>query len=230
MANSLLQVPPSYKQFVETFGNSKLYRHSRNGYVIGVFAAPRETTAKDGTPIYHLGWHNGASVYLKPKPDSAQLPIFEFEEVEETVGATFEGWLAQACGRARSSFGKRKWAEILRGPQAFTEAEKAVVESRRLFEWKVVGLDSAGNHIFEVKNASQRTLPVLTLGIRSKDGRLNGAVRLDTRHIPSGQRALVHMDCYKDLVPAKEIEVFGLPDPQPEDREYYQEFRESPAG
>jgi len=65
---------------------------------------------------------------------------------------------------------------------------------------------------------------MLTLGVRSKNGRLNGSVALKIGHIGPGQTALLHVGCYKGLMPANEIEVFALSDPQPEDRELYREL------
>src|SRR5688572_14356491 len=63
---SSLPLPASYKEFILRFGNAKLYRNSRNdSYRIGVFAAPRAATLDDGMRIYHLGFHDGASVYVK---------------------------------------------------------------------------------------------------------------------------------------------------------------------
>src|SRR5437773_63345 len=82
--SSNILLPSSYKAFVLKFGNAKLYRNSRNGsYRIGVFAGPRQARLDDGTLIYHLGWHDGASVYVKALSSPKDLPIFEFEEGAE---------------------------------------------------------------------------------------------------------------------------------------------------
>lgn len=220
------QVPSSYKEFVLKFGNTKLYRMSQsNSYRIGVFAAPRETVLGDGTCVYHLGFHDGASVYVKPLVDSDELPIFEFEGGhEEKAANNFEDWLRGSCDNARRAYGVEKWSEILRGPKPFSTKEKETIEARRQMRWTVLGIDPDGNHIFEVTNVGRRTLDVLTVGVRSKDGRLNGAVRLNVRDVDPGQTAVLHVSCYKDLVPPQKIEVFALPDPEPEDRDFYWEF------
>ena len=87
---SALPLPLSYREFVLKFGNAKLYRQARSeSYQVGVFASPRETTLRDGTPIYRLGFHDGASVYVKSAPSSGEPPIFEFEESEERVSESF---------------------------------------------------------------------------------------------------------------------------------------------
>ena len=221
-----LPLPPSYREFVLKFGNAKLYRWAQDGaYLIGVFAGPRKATLKDGACIYHLAWHDGASVYVKPESNSGELPIFEFEAgSEEKAADNFGEWLRASCAHARNLYGMEKWAEILRGPEPFTAEEKEIVETRRRIQWRVLGIDPAGNHVFEVTNAGSRTLPVLTVGVRSRNGRLNGAVRLRIGDIGPGQTAVLHADCYKDLVLPQEVETFALPDPRPEDRDGYSEF------
>jgi hypothetical protein len=227
-----LPLPPSYREFVLKFGNAKLYRMPRcDSYRIGVFAGPREATLSDGARIYHLGFHDGASVYVKPGSNSTELPIFEFESgSEEKVADDFAEWLRESCAHARNTYGKEKWAEIVRGPEPFTVEEQEVIEARRAIQWRVLGIDADGNHIFEMTNASRRALPVLTVGVRSKDRRLNGAVLLKIEHIGPGQTGTVNAGCYKGLVSPREIEVFALPDPQPEDRERYVELGEKSNG
>jgi hypothetical protein len=197
--HSGLPLSPSYKEFVLKFGNAKLYRRAQSdGYRVGVFAGPSST----------------------------EFPVFEFESgSEEKVADDFEEWLRESCAHARNTYGKEKWAEIVRGPEPFTVEERQLIEARHAIQWRVLGIDADGNHIFEVTNASGRALQLLTVGVCSKDHRLNGAIRLKIGHIGPGQTGIVHADCYKDLVSPHVIEVFALPDPQPEDRERYAELR-----
>src|SRR6266545_7942939 len=227
VTGSGVPMSPEYKEFVLKFGNAKLYRNARNdSYQIGVFAGLREAVLDNGTRIYHVGMHDGASVYVKRLSNSALLPVFEFESgSEEEVASSFEEWLSTSCAMARNRYGKAKWAEILSGPKPFSAKEKELIEARKLMRWRVLGIDADGNHIFEVTNAGPLALATLTIGARSKDGRLNGAVRLNVRNVSPGQTVLLHSSCYKDLVPPQEVEVFALPDPKPEDREYYWEFK-----
>jgi hypothetical protein len=98
------------------------------------------------------------------------------------------------------------------------------IQARRQIRWRVVGTDPSGDKVFEVTNGGNRTIPVLTVGLRSRNGRLNGAVRLKIGHVLPGHTEQLHADCYKDLMSPDEVEAFALPDPNPEDREYYAEF------
>lgn len=221
-----LSLPPSYWEFVLTFGNAKLYlKTGSQSYRIGVFAGPKEARLNDGTRIYHIGFHDGASVYLKPEYDLTKTSVFEFEsDSEEKVADGFDEWLTASCSCARSSYGKEKWAEILRGPKPFTAEEMGVVEARRRIRWRVLGIDANENHIFEITNVSARRLEKLTVGVRSKDRRLNGALVLQIGHVGPGEMEIIHVGCYRGLLSPREVEVFALPDPQPQDRGRYAEL------
>ena len=226
VTQSDIPLSPSYREFVLKFGNAKLYHSAENdGYRIGVFAGPRAATLPDGARIFHLGFHDGASVYVKPGTSPTELPVFEFQSgPEEQAADSFEKWLMEGCAHARNAYEEEKWAEIVRGPDPFTVEEQDVIEARRGIRWRILGIGADGSHIFEVTNASGRVLPVLTLGARSQDRRLNGAVLLKIGHIGPGQTGVLHVDCYKDILSSREIEIFALPDPRPEERERYAEL------
>jgi hypothetical protein len=73
-------------------------------------------------------------------------------------------------------------------------------------------------------------LPYLTVGVRGKlrppkEGPLTGGVYLPVDSIYPEQTGRVAFDCYKKYVDPKDVEVFDEPDPGPEDRERYWEFR-----
>lgn len=219
-----LLLPSSYREFVMRFGNAKLYRRASNkSYRVGVFAGPRAANSNAKGKRFQIGSHDGARVYITNFHHGYH--IFESEvDREEQVAETFEEWLEESCAQARSEFSDKQWSEIVDGPRPFSAEEAQIIEARERFHWAVLGVDLEGSHIFEVKNLSTKTLPVLTIGIRSKDGNLNGAVRLRVKSIAPGQTALLNVGCYRGLVQPEEMEAFPLPDPKPEDREYYPEL------
>jgi hypothetical protein len=221
-----LALPPSYKEFVLKFGNSKLYRRAKNdSYRIGVYAGPKREVLSDGSELFRIGFHDGAKVYFRPSNSTSESQILELESSGlEKVADDFADWLKASCTQARKSYGKEKWAELIRGPSPFDAEEEGIVEARRQFGWRVLGVDSQGNHIIRVTNSSKLNLPALTLGVRSKDGRLNGAILLPVGNISPGQTIELHIDCYRDFLKPHEVEVFSLPDPRPEDRDRYHEF------
>ncbi len=225
VASSSLALPGSYQDFVLEFGNAKLYRQSRSGYTIGVFAAPRSAKPGDLAEIYQIGFHNSRAIYVGCSAWDSDWPVYRGGKgPARKVAGDFHEWLVAACDAARNSYPPDKWAQIMRGPARFSQDEEHIIAARRRFEWRVLEIDQSGDRVIEVKNGSDRLLPVLTIGVRSRDGRLNGAIRLKVGHVHPGQTDVLRSPCYKDLFRPEEIELFSLPDPQPEDREYYPEF------
>ena len=119
------------------------------------------------------------------------------------------------------------WSKIVRGPDPFSPRELKVIEARRQISWQVLGIDPEGRHIVTVANSGSLTLPVLTVGVRSLDRRLNGALRLNTSEVGPGRTAVLHVSCYQGLLPPDQLELFTLPDPEPEDRMQYVELAET---
>ena len=68
-------------------------------------------------------------------------------------------------------------------------------------------------------------VPFLSIGVRSRAGDLQGGIRLPVAHIAPGQLAVVAQDTYRDLIDPGDVEVYSLPDPEPEERARYWEFR-----
>ena len=219
-------IPMAYKMFVLKFGSAKLFRADLTGYRIGVFASPRTSELPGGHALYNIGFEDDARIFFKQKSGAIANGVFAYDGKSELlVSNCFEDWLRAAYLRARKHYGKRKWAAILRGPPPFTPAEESIVEARRSIDWMVLGINEEGNHVFRITNSGKLEPPAaITVGIRSKDRRLNGAVRLETANVHPGQSVVLAKDCYKKLKPPEELEAFPLPDPKPEDRDYYWEF------
>lgn len=225
VTRSNLPVPQSYSEFVLEFGNAKLYRQSWDGYTICVFGGPREAALKDGTKVYYLGFNDTARVYVKASNDKSSNPVFEFDDGEERMAGDFAEWLFESCKFARRHY-RKEWDEIVCGPKPFTAEELKMLATRQKIKWQVKGIDDQRNLIFEVKNRGSCALSFLTVGLRSHDRTLNGAVRLDTGGIAPGQTGILHVDCYRKFRPPQEMEAFPLPEPGPEDRKYYYEFQQ----
>jgi hypothetical protein len=73
-------------------------------------------------------------------------------------------------------------------------------------------------------------LPYLSIGVCGKmrppnTGPLKGGAYLPVASIRPGETKVVEKGCYKEFIAPQDVEVFALPDPGPEDREQYWEFR-----
>jgi len=230
---SPVPVPPSYKEFVLRFGNAKLYR-SVSSYLVQVLAAPREARSVEGEPLLYFGRADMAQAYFKEAllVPGGESPVFEWDHEQglQKTADGFEPWLEANRTAARRQFKKRQWEAIEKGPPPFTEQERAIVEARKRFRWRVVGVAPNGDLRFEVHNGSAMTLPYLSVGVRGRlmppnIGPLDGGVWLPVSAVSPGETRIIEKDCYKDLVNPGDVEVFEDPDPEPEDRERYWEFR-----
>lgn len=111
-------------------------------------------------------------------------------------------------------------------PKLFSKRELAIVEARKLFKWKYIGLAANGNAVFEITNNSQIVLPYLSIGIQDV-GRstLIGGAWLNVSAITPGHSGKVDHQCYKHVLPLEEHEFFDLPDPTPETKDRFWEFK-----
>ncbi len=226
---SQLGMPDSYKQFVLQFGNAKLYR-SREQYLVEVFAAPHDIEGTDGEPLWQFGKTDEGPVYFKKAEslhEGMETPVWEWSRQEGFCKAadSFAEWLFDACKLAQRQFNKKRWAEIVAGPPAFSSAEIKIIEARRHFKWSVVGIDPDGDLLFEVFNGSDQTLPYLTLGVRGKQNRIEGGTWLPVSNVAPGEKRTIKKGCYKNLLPSEQVIVFDEVDPTPETRDRYWEFK-----
>jgi hypothetical protein len=233
---SKLLVPPSYTSFVLKFGNAKLYRGAVDQYRVEVFAVPRAIHSQEHEPLLYFGRTDRSRAYFKEDllVPGSETPVFEWrhEQAIHQTGTGFEEWLRKKCEWARRTFTKKEWRAIEKGPLPFNDQEQAIVEARRKFRWRVVGISSTGGIQFEVHNGSDVVLPFLSVGIRGKrrgtDATLNGGVWLPVGSVLPDQTAVIEKDCYKEWVDPQNVEAFEAPDPEPEDRDRYWEFKPLP--
>ncbi|HEX4999977.1 MAG TPA: hypothetical protein VFY29_17280 [Terriglobia bacterium] len=230
--NSPLPAPPSYVEFVLRFGNARLYRMTGlDLYWLRVFAAPRDVRSRAGEPLLYIGGYSESYAYLRTETlqPSIEAPIYESTKAAgiRKVADSFERWLHSRASRARLRYKGQEWADILRGPDPFTLEEQSVVRARRQFMWRIIGVAPGGELLYEVTNGSDRCLPFLSIGIRDRIGTLQGGVWLPVGHIAPGQTAVIAKDTYRGRLDPLDVEAYSLPDPIPEERERYWEFRGS---
>jgi hypothetical protein len=226
--SSLVPLPPSYKEFVIQFGNARLYR-KREIYLVQIWAVPKESLGENGERILEFGRTDTGIVYFNESllVPGGESPVFIWEGPGSVHKAaqTFEGWLIEACREAKHLFSKKEWEYIIEGPLPFSPAELAIVEARKKFRWRLVGIAPNGDILFEIHNGSDLVLPYLSLGVKGRSGKVDGGVWLPTSAINPGETRIVQKDCYKNLIPAEDVEVFDFPDPGPEDRDRFWEFK-----
>lgn len=204
----------------------------RAEYRVRVFAFPKEVVSRDGEALRFFGRTDLALAYFKEAllVHGEESPVFEWEHGEglQLVANDFEEWLIDRARYAKERFSGEEWRAIVAGPAPFSDEELSIVEARRQFRWRVVGISPSGNIRFEVHNSSKLRLPFLSIGIRgpirNQDNILTGGVWLPIDHIGPGETRVVEKDCYKDRIAPETVETFDEPDPRTEDRDRYWEF------
>lgn len=226
--NASVSFPRSYVEFVLKFGNAKLYR-KLSYHKVGVLGAPREEIRiATNETVYHIGHYDSSKAYFKQillKPDS-ESPVFEGRSgTLQKVADGFEQWLKKRCNAARRTYRKAEWQQIVAGPLPFTPQEQDIINARRLFTCRVVGVASDGKLWFEIHNGSDTVLPYLSVRLWRADGKLEGGVWLPVSHIGPGKTAVVEHESYRGLVDPHQLEYSIKPDPQPDERDRYWEFK-----
>lgn len=220
-------IPKSYREFVIRFGNAKLYREL-NYYKVGVLASLRDEVSKGGESYYRFGHYDSNSAYFKESElqSGEETPIYEGGEDQICqVADGFETWLRKRCTAAKRKYTKAAWAKIIDGPIPLTSEEIKIIEARRKFTWRVLDVTPEQDFLIEVHNGSEAVLPFLSIGVRWKVSGSNGGIKIPVSNIPPGKKAVVRCDAYKEMVDPSKIELYSLPDPGPEDRDRYWEFR-----
>jgi hypothetical protein len=142
------------------------------------------------------------------------------------VESCFSDWLFDSYLWAKSRYTRAQWSRILNGARPFSKGELEIVRSRRQFRFELTGFDDDGNAILEVENRSNITLPFLSVGVKDVDDAiLVGTVWVDVGGIGPGEIMCVTVDCYKDQISCDKLVLFYKPDPVPEERGRYWEFR-----
>jgi hypothetical protein len=198
-----------------------------------VFAYPKEFISSEGESLRYFGRTDLALAYFKEAllVSGEESPVFEWhhEDGLQLVAAGFEEWLVERSKYARERFSQEEWQAIVAGPLPFDEHELKIVDARKKFRWRVIGISPSGDLQFEIFNGSDLALPYLTVGIRGplrdQADVLNGGVWLPVHDIRPGETRVVEKDCYKDLVAPCQVEAFDTPGPRPEDRNRFWEFR-----
>jgi hypothetical protein len=224
-------LPPSYLAFISKFGSAKLYRRKGNYYKIGVLSTPKEQNF-GGEKFLRIGHFDSDPAYFRfslLNPDT-EAPVYELDDERlSKVANSFEEWLLNRCSQVRHSYKKTEWKKILTGPEPFTKEELAIVEARKKIKWTVVGFDDDGDVLLSIKNESSQIIPYYTLGVIARDNSLEGALYLDLSDLSPGEERVFKRNAYKEALTPDNVAFYSRPDPIPEDRESYWEFRKSAA-
>jgi hypothetical protein len=226
-ASEWSDLPRSYRQFAAEFGAASLYREGV-GYVLCVLVPPvAEVLERGDERVFRIGYFDGRHAYFRVAElkRGAEAPVYEGTRGFLTRVSGFADWLQRRAALVRKRLGKRRWAAIVKGPPPFSAEETSILRARDAFQWRDRGRAEDGAVVVEVTNRSTRTIPCLTIGVRSRGGELSGAYAFPVEGVLPGETRLIRRVCYKGLIAPEDIELFSLPEALPEDRERYWELR-----
>jgi len=234
-----LAAPRSYKAFVLELGNAQLYRvdGSVYDYHVEVAASLRnDEEYPSGEPWLRFGAYRGHDAFFRPDlmHGARESPVFEWYTGPSggyalEVAKRFDEWLKLRCGHARKKYLKRRWKAILAGPAPFTPEEQAIVEARKKFRWKLLGIAKNGNLRFKIHNGSDIVIPYFSLRLDHRDGSTVGGLMFKVIDLDPGETQVSERDCYKNWYAPTDIIPADYPPLGPEDRDRYWELsRDAP--
>jgi hypothetical protein len=222
------QPPESYSEFMTEFGAAQLYREL-SYWLLRVYKRPIVRADRTGCEFLAFGgFGSGMAYFRRSDLGRGAIPVYETRGPSGLfiTSGSFEGWLVSKSRAARKHYTKTEWIEVLRGPDPFTPQELEIVAARRKYEWALLRVSGTARMTFRVTNHSDRRLPFLTIGVRGPN--LIGGIWLAVSEIGPGETRVVEHDAYQCTRPETQ-EAFAVPDPWPEDRERYWEFRAKTA-
>lgn len=225
------KLPESYVEFLERFGAARLYKKHKR-YRINILSSPVEKMVLDYGLFLQIGCYHSCPVYfsvdLLAQQDQGHYPIFELEDdgILDQVSDDFAEWLEMRASQIRKSYTPEEWKRILQGPEPFTQREQKIIDARHSFIWEVVEFNEKGEATIRVHNRSNETLPYLTIGVRIKNSTMESATRIDVSDLKPGEEKTVHKLIFPEEAKRNNLILEDLPDPTPEEREMYWEFRQ----
>jgi hypothetical protein len=232
---ALTQLPPSYVEFLNTFGRARFFRElDRDRHHLFVFPPPdkmhfhgdsymMEAAATDST---------GLSFKYSELARGAESPLYDIAlgiapGSPRRRADSFMHWLTRAWERCRRRYTKKEWARVIAGPEPFTPGEQRIVEIRRGFFWRQHPPHN-GMVSIEFTNASDGRLSFYSIGVKDNyELRMVGGFYVDVAHIAPQTTEIVHVPLggYSHLLTAEISVLFDKGEPKPESRGDFWEFR-----
>ncbi len=226
-------LPPSYLNFIREFGYSKLYRNGSD-YIIQIFDKPYIELELDGSVYVRFGtsaYFTKACFRLDQLTAGNESSVFELEFWEgeyEVVQAyiNFDDWLVTLSNEIKDNMTEDEWIQTQNGPPPFSQNEQEIVEGRKKFAYTLLGFKQSGDAKILIKNNSNISLPYLSVGVEWIGTKLPvHTIWLPIHGLKPGDNRIITHDIYKNFFPQEAVKLVDLPDPDPEDKDIYWEFK-----
>lgn len=218
VVESNLCLPDEYKEFALTFGNSRFFRQSLFGYRLGIVAAPRKHPIQNS--FFQVGFCDGRPLYLK----EGRSEVYE-GSFREPSAPSFKVWLETAYDKIKANLPDAQWQSLVAGPRPLDDIEASVLGARQKFSWTDLGFNEENDRLLSIMNGSDRKIPCFTLGVVSDNQTLNGAIIVEAGDLAPESEETFALPCYKQFYNPKNLTLFNLSEPGPEDREFLAELK-----
>jgi hypothetical protein len=233
--DSLPQLPPSYVEFLNTFGRAKFFRElDQDTHHLFVFPPADQMHFYGDSYMMKAAatdW-TGVSFKFSELAIGAEPPLYDIATGIAPASPrrradSFMDWLTRAWERCRRRYTKKAWARVMAGPEPFTPEEQRILQIRRGFSWRQLPAYN-GMVAIEFTNASDGHLTRYSIGVKDKYGlRMVGGFFVDVAHVAPGMTAIVHVPLggYSHMLAAEISVLFDKGEPKPESRGDFWEFR-----
>jgi hypothetical protein len=233
--DALPQLPPSYVEFLNTFGRARFFRElDRDTHYLLVSPPPDKMHFYGDSYMMDVAATDSTRVLFKfsELACGAEPPLYDIAlgiapASPRRRADSFMGWLTRAWERGRRRYNRKAWASVIAGPMPFTPDENRIVAIRRAFSWRQLPAYN-GMVSIEFTNSSDGRLSRYSIGVRDKYGlRMVGGFWVDVAHVAPGTTEVVHVPLggYSHLLTAENSLLFDKGDPRPESRGDFWEFR-----
>lgn len=227
--DALPNLPPSYVEFLETFGRARFFRElDQDKHRLFVFPPPEKLRFYGDSYMLDVAattYSMPVALKLSELAHGAESPIYEIAlgiapDSPHRSADSFAQWLTNAWERSRRQYTQREWSRVLAGPVPFTEEEQKIVARRRGFSWRQLSPES-GHIVIEFTNRSDGQLSRYTIGVKDTYGtRMTGALFVDVSRIAPGTTSVVRVPLggYSQLLTPEISVLFDKGEPMPESR------------
>ncbi len=223
-------LPPAFIAFTTEFAGLKAFHDPSDGgrYRLKIWGQLYLLeNARTGRKFAEFGRHREQEIGfgLSPNGGIEAEPIIAIDAngLERRVAQTFESWLESAWRSEKAALGRRRWAELVAGPAAFTAAELAILKARDEYRIELISPCEPGSIEFLVENHSALQLAHVTAGFRYSDDEIL-PMRVDVGSIAPGKTGRVKQRFpYSNLTPDR-ICRFPI-EPTPANRALFWELR-----
>ena len=216
-----LKLPKEYVQFLERYGEARLFRRlkSDSHFLTVLNPIPKPECGGPGTFLIGGYWLEGNAYIL-----NGESGIYAWSSGKlRQVSVNFDEWFRSCFRKAKRGIKKEQWELLRKPPMPFSQTEMRLARALCRYQFTKLDVEPNKNVKIEISNKSIETLEWVKMGVSAPT--LKGAIELAVSGLEPGTSKIISQDCYKDMVPPETVFLFPFPEPTPEDRWAFRALR-----